>query len=161
MVLTGGYRLFEGVMRICIGVMFVTVIVTAALVWPGLMAVEQELLVPRMPTFSGQGLAWTVALLGGVGGTLTVLCYGYWIREEGRSGADYVRVCRIDLGVCYLVTAIFGVGMVIIGSTVEIDAAEPRYRLVVPTLSAAVVVLCRLRTDERLRRDALRHASHL
>ena len=121
MVLTGGYRLFEGVMRICIGVMFVTVIVTAALVWPGLMAVEQELLVPRMPTFSGQGLAWTVALLGGVGGTLTVLCYGYWIREEGRLGTDYLRVCRIDLGVGYLVTAIFGVGMVIIGSTVEID----------------------------------------
>ncbi len=121
LVLTGGYRLIEGVMRVCIGVMFVTVIATAALVWPGLMEVEQELLVPRVPTFSGQGLAWTVALLGGVGGTLTVLCYGYWIREEGRSGADYVRVCRIDLGVGYLVTAIFGVGMVIIGSTVEIE----------------------------------------
>ena len=121
LVLTGGFRLFEGVMRICIGVMFVTVITTAALVWPDLMEVEQNLLIPRIPVFRGEGLAWTVALLGGVGGTLTVLCYGYWIREEGRSGTDYLRICRIDLGVGYLVTAIFGVAMVIIGSTVEIE----------------------------------------
>ena len=121
LVLNGGYRLFEGVMRVCIGIMFITAIVTAALVWPGLTDVEQSLLVPRMPVFQGQGLAWTVALLGGVGGTLTVLCYGYWIREEGRLGAEYLRTCRIDLGVGYLVTAIFGVAMVIIGSTVTIE----------------------------------------
>jgi len=121
LVLTGGFRLFEGVMRICIGVMFVTAIVTAALVWPGLTDVEQGLLIPRIPAFRGEGLAWTVALLGGVGGTLTVLCYGYWIREEGRSGAEYLRICRIDLGVGYLVTAVFGVAMVIIGSSVEIE----------------------------------------
>jgi len=121
LVLNGGYRLFEGVMRVCIGIMFITAIVTAALVWPGLMDGEQSLLVPRMPVFRGEGLAWTVALLGGVGGTLTVLCYGYWIREEGRSGAEYLRICRIDLGVGYLVTAIFGIAMVIIGSTVEIE----------------------------------------
>ena len=121
LVLNGGYRLFEGVMRVCIGIMFITAIVTASLVWPGLTDVEQSLLVPRMPVFQGQGLAWTVALLGGVGGTLTVLCYGYWIREEGRLGVEDLRTCRIDLGVGYLVTAIFGIAMVVIGSTVTIE----------------------------------------
>ncbi len=35
LVLLGGYELFEKVMRVCIGVMFVTVLVTAGLLWPG------------------------------------------------------------------------------------------------------------------------------
>ena len=50
-----------------------------------------------------------------------MLCYGYWIREKGRSGAGDVAACRLDLGVGYLMTAIFGVAMVVIGSTVEIE----------------------------------------
>jgi hypothetical protein len=64
-----------------------------------------------------------VALMGGVGGTLTILCYGYWLREEGRSGAQALRACRIDLGVAYTMTALFGIAMVIIGSTVEIEGS--------------------------------------
>ncbi len=121
LVLMGGYRLFERVMSVCIGIMFVTVIVTAALVWPGTSEVVQGLVVPSIPDLRGEGLTWTVALMGGVGGTLTVLCYGYWIREEGRSGSEHLRVCRIDLGTAYGMTALFGIAMVIIGSTIEIE----------------------------------------
>ncbi len=116
----GGFSLFEKVMRVCIGIMFVTVVVTAALLWPGTGEVAQGLLVPTIPNLGGNGLTWTVALIGGVGGTVTVLCYGYWIREEGRSGGEYLRTCRIDLGVAYAMTAVFGVSMVIIGSNIEI-----------------------------------------
>ena len=57
-----------------------------------------------------------VALIGGVGGTLTVLCYGYWIREEGRHGVEHLRSCRIDLATAYAMTAIFGLAVVVIGS---------------------------------------------
>jgi Mn2+/Fe2+ NRAMP family transporter len=121
LVLTGGYRLFARVMSVCIGVMFVTVLVTAALVWPGTSEVFRGLVLPTIPDLRGGGLTWTVALMGGVGGTLTILCYGYWIREEGRSGAEFLRICRIDLGTGYMVTALFGIAMVIIGSTVEIE----------------------------------------
>ena len=121
LVLLGGYDLFDKVMRVCIGIMFVTVVVTAGLLWPGTGEVLKGLVVPSIPDFSGQGLSWTVALMGGIGGTLTILCYGYWIREEGRSGPDSLRTCRIDLGMGYLVTALFGVAMVIIGSTIEIE----------------------------------------
>ena len=116
----GGFSLFEKVMRVCIGIMFVTVVVTAALLWPGTGEVAQGLLVPTIPNLEGNGLTWTVALIGGVGGTVTILCYGYWIREEGRSGGEYLRTCRIDLGVAYAMTAVFGVAMVIIGSNIEI-----------------------------------------
>ena len=123
LVLSGGYQLFDKVMRVCIAVMFFTVILTAALLWPGTSEVLRGLLVPTIPDFDGLGLTWTVALMGGVGGTVTVLCYGYWIREEGRSGREYLRTCRIDLTVAYTLTAVFGIAMVIIGSNIEIEGS--------------------------------------
>jgi Mn2+/Fe2+ NRAMP family transporter len=120
MVLIGGYRLFARIMQVCIGLMFVTVIITAALQWPGTAQVVTGLLVPTIPDVDG-GLAWTVALMGGIGGTVTVLCYGYWIREEGRHGKEHLRLCRLDLAAAYAVTALFGIAMVIIGSSVQIE----------------------------------------
>ena len=62
-----------------------------------------------------------MALMGGVGGTLTVLCYGYWMREKGRTDVSELRTCRLDLGFAYAATAIFGVSMVIIGSTIQVE----------------------------------------
>lgn len=118
LVLLGGYKLFEKVMSVCIGLMFVTVVVTACAMHPPWGEVATGLLVPAIPDFRGEGLEWTIALLGGVGGTVTVLCYGYWIREEGRQGTDELRTCRIDLAVGYAMTALFGLSMVVIGSAI-------------------------------------------
>ena len=117
----GGYRLFEQVMRVCILVMFVTVVLTAILLWPGTGAVLEGLFIPRIPDAGGEGLAWTLALIGGVGGTLTVLCYGYWLREDGMD--RNLRVCRLDLATGYTMMAIFGIAMVIVGSTVSIEGS--------------------------------------
>jgi len=121
LVFRGGYRLFEKVMRVCIGVMFATVILTAALLWPGTGEVLAGLFIPRIPAVSGGGLTWTVALIGGIGGTLTVLSYGYWMREEGRTQPEDLKVCRIDLATGYLMTALFGIAMVIVGNSVKIE----------------------------------------
>ncbi len=118
----GGYRLFEKLMSACIGVMFVTVVVTAVLIRPDLGSVLSGLFVPKLLSLDSQGLSWTVALMGGVGGTLTILCYGYWIREAGRTGPEALRTCRIDLASGYAMTAVFGIAMVIIGSQVRVDA---------------------------------------
>jgi Mn2+/Fe2+ NRAMP family transporter len=119
LVLVGGYRLFERVMSVSILLMFLTAILTAALLRPDLGSLLAGL-VPSIPAVPG-GLAWTVALLGGVGGTVTLLCYGYWIREEGREGPAALRLCRVDLASGYVATAIFGLAMVVVGSTVEIE----------------------------------------
>jgi Mn2+/Fe2+ NRAMP family transporter len=116
----GGYRLFERVMKVCIGVMFLTVLVTAVLLWPGTSVVLEGLLVPRVPAVDG-ALPWVLALMGGVGGTVTVLCYGYWLREEGRTGPEDLKLCRIDLAAGYLMTAVFGLAMVMIGSGTAIE----------------------------------------
>jgi len=122
LVLLGGYRVFEIAMKICIGAMFATVVVTAALLWPGWGAVLTGLVVPRIPDVpGGQPIVWTMALIGGLGGTLTVLCYGYWLREDGRTAPEDLRACRIDLGASYGITALFGAAMMIVGSNVHIE----------------------------------------
>jgi Mn2+/Fe2+ NRAMP family transporter len=114
----GGYRLFEQLMRVCIVLMFVSVVTTAAFLWPGTMEVLRGLLIPSIPDADGQGVTWTIALIGGIGGTLTVLCYGYWLREEGLTKRTDLRDCRVDLASGYIMTAVFGVSMVIVGSNV-------------------------------------------
>jgi Mn2+/Fe2+ NRAMP family transporter len=119
LVRVGGYRLFEKVMSVTVGVMFVTVVVTAVLLKPDVGAFLRGLAIPSIPEAGGEGLAWTVALMGGVGGTLTILCYGYWIREEGRDGPEDMGTARIDLAIGYTVTAVFGLAMVVIGNTIE------------------------------------------
>ncbi len=121
LVSTGGFKLFEKVMLVCIGLMFTTVIVTALLLWPGASIVLSGLFIPTIPDVQGAGITWTIALIGGVGGSLTILCYGYWIKEEGRTGPKEIKTCRIDLTAGYLMTVLFGIAMVIIGSTIKIE----------------------------------------
>lgn len=121
LVLLGGFKLFEKVMAVCIGMMFCTVLLTAVLLWPGWTLILQGLFWPSIPDANGQGVAWTVALIGGVGGTLTILCYGYWIREKGRVSQRDIKLCRLDLATGYTMTVVFGLAMVIIGSQITID----------------------------------------
>ena len=118
----GGYRLFGKVMGVCIAVMFLVVVTTAVRLTPSWAEVGAGLVPPtisEMRAMSSEEIQWTVALMGGIGGTLTVLCYGYWIREEGRRGTEDLRACRIDLATGYTMTALFGIGIVIIGNTIS------------------------------------------
>jgi Mn2+/Fe2+ NRAMP family transporter len=119
----GGYRLFEKLMSACIAVMFVVVAATALALRPAWSEVFRGLFVPTVPQMAGEGIQWTIALMGGIGGTVTILCYGYWIREEGRRGADDLTACRVDLAAGYGMTALFGMGMVVIGSRIDVEGS--------------------------------------
>lgn len=129
----GGFKLFEKLMSIAVALMFATVIGAALLVIasppPGqaealsASSLLHGVLVPSIPQIGAGGLGWTVALMGGVGGTVTILAYGYWIREHGRTSPDDLRTCRIDLSVGYGATALFGMAMVVLGSTIEIEGS--------------------------------------
>lgn len=131
LVYLGGYRLFEKVMSVCIGVMFLTVLATSIAIQPDWSAVISGLYVPTVPQIDGDGLKWTVGLMGGVGGTVTVLCYGYWIREENREGLQELKGCRLDLLTGYVTTALFGIGMVILGSQLDVTSGGGAASLVV------------------------------
>ena len=131
LVFAGGYRLFEKVMSVCIGVMFLTVLATTIAIQPDWSAVVSGIFVPTIPHLNSDGLKWTIGLMGGVGGTVTVLCYGYWIREDHREGLKELRTCRLDLLTGYVVTAVFGIGMVILGSRLDADSGASGARLIV------------------------------
>ena len=114
----GGFKLLQWLMSGCIAIMFAGVLVTAVLLphdWAGLAKGFST------PTLRGDELPWTLAVLGGVGGTVTLLSYGYWIREAGRSGASGLADCRIDLTVAYVATALFGMAMILIGTRIEVQ----------------------------------------
>lgn len=130
----GGYALFEKAMGICVALMVFTVVGCALALGPSLGELMQGLCVPRIPRLESDGLGWTLALMGGVGGTLTILSYGYWIREERREGPSEIGRMRIDLAVGYAMTALFGLAMVVIGS--RVSASGSGVRLLVEIASA-------------------------
>lgn len=121
----GGYPWLERAMGVAVAAMTAAVLATALALAPPAGEVLRGLFVPRLPA-GGEALGWTVALIGGVGGTLTILCYGYWIAERGRTSPEDLTATRIDLAVGYAVTALFGIAMVVIGSTVHVSGGGAR-----------------------------------
>lgn len=117
----GGFRLFERVMAVAIAIMVAVVLACAIASWPDPAAFVRGLLVPTIPDADGQGLTWTLALLGGVGGTLTLICYAYWMREAGRQTPEHLARCRLDLVIGFTVTVIFGLAMIVIASGLEVS----------------------------------------
>lgn len=112
----GGYALLKRVLAVCVGAMFATVLATAFLLAPDWPAVAMGL-VPSLPQGSAN---WTVGLIGAIGGTMAMISYGYWIREERRTGQEGLRACRFDLLLSYAVIALFGIAVVIIGSRLQV-----------------------------------------
>ncbi|MEL7474464.1 MAG: Nramp family divalent metal transporter, partial [Planctomycetota bacterium] len=119
----GGFRWFERVMGVCIAVMFLTTIISAIAVRPDWSAVATGLLVPRIPE---GGTNWTIALMGGVGGTVTVLAYGYWIRQVDGERERGIGLMRLDLAVGYVATAVFGIAVAILAVGVPTEGAGVR-----------------------------------
>lgn len=138
LVMLGGYRLFEKLMAVFIGVMFVAVIATAILIRPDWGNVATGLVVPTIPS-AENALNYVLGIIGGVGGTVTLLCYGYWIREVGRSGESGVRACRLDLAIGYAMTALFGVSMIIIGSRITLTQGGAKMAIVLADQLAGVM----------------------
>lgn len=112
LVWTGRYSTFEKVLAALVGLMFVTMVGAALLTLPNI----PELLTGLAPRVPEGGLVNTLALAGGVGGTITLAAYGYWLREKGWSTPAYMRVMRIDNSVAYLVTGIFVLATLVVGA---------------------------------------------
>ncbi|HMB70540.1 MAG TPA: Nramp family divalent metal transporter [bacterium] len=104
-----GYGRFETAMKIAAGTMFVAILGTAAVQAPPLAETLAGLTLPRVPAGSTLLL---LGVVGGVGGTLTLLSYSYWMQEKGWEGAKWLPAVRFDLGVGYALTGVFGVALV-------------------------------------------------
>ncbi|WP_232797053.1 Nramp family divalent metal transporter [Blastococcus atacamensis] len=114
----GTYAVFEKVMTVLIGVMFVIVVGLAVLVVPDLGETLSGL-VPRLPDGSA---VYTLGLVGGVGGTITMAAYGYWVNAKGWRDASWMKVMRLDNRVAYITTGVFVVAMLIVGADVLHDS---------------------------------------
>lgn len=108
----GRYQSLEKFMAVLVGVMFLTVVGSAILTLPNLGEIVGGL-VPRIPDGS---VIYTLGLAGGVGGTITLAAYGYWLREKGWSSPGWMRVMRIDNTAAYVMSGVFVVSMLIVGA---------------------------------------------
>lgn len=111
-----GYRGFERLMHVLMAVMFVTVLLCAVLMHSDYPGILRGLFWPSVPSGS---VPLLLGAMGGVGGSVTLLCYGYWLREKQWQGATVHRRTMWDLACAYALTGFFGVGVVIIAATVK------------------------------------------
>ena len=107
-VMVGGYGGFEKLMKFLVGVMGFAILTCAVLTFRDPGAVLQGLFVPSVPAGSGM---YVLSLVGAIGGTITMLSYNYWMREEGLTGEGQLGYVRGDLGVAYTFTALFAVAI--------------------------------------------------
>lgn len=112
LVLVGRYWLFENIMKTLILAKVVTVAIIAALLRPDLGRLASGL----VPTIPDGSLLYAVGIVGGLGGTLALASYGYWVRDKGWRSSSWIPAMRLDAGLGYVVTGIFGIAVLVIGT---------------------------------------------
>ncbi len=110
----GGYVRFERLITVLVGVMFVCVVGVAAMLVPNI----PEMLTGLTPRLPAGSLIYTLGLLGGVGGTITMAAYGYWFNAKGWHDDKWMPTMRLDNTVSYVITGIFVIAMMIVGTEV-------------------------------------------
>ncbi|WP_340558430.1 Nramp family divalent metal transporter [Streptomyces sp. GSL17-111] len=106
------YRAVERMLTVLIGTMFVVVLVLAVRVVPDAGAAFAGL----WPTVPDGSVVYTLGVVGGVGGTITMAAYGYWVNAKGWNGPGWMRMMRLDNATAYVTTAVFTVAMIIVGA---------------------------------------------
>ena len=94
LVLSNRYTRFQRLMKALIAVMAVCVLGCAILAARDGAGIVRGLVWPTIP---GGGGTQVLALLGGIGGSVTVICYGYWMRAASWRGAEKLREVRADV----------------------------------------------------------------
>lgn len=112
------YAVFEKITAALVGFMFVTIVGLAVIAVPNV----PNMLGGLVPMIPEGGLFYTLALAGGVGGTITLAAYGYWLREKGWFTPEWMRVMRLDNTMAYVITGVFVVSMMIVGAEVVMAA---------------------------------------
>jgi Mn2+/Fe2+ NRAMP family transporter len=114
MVWFGRYERFLAVVKWFIGLKFGAIITSALLIalwsgadWSGASARSE---------FS---TAYTLSLIGGVGGTVTLLSYGYWMREAGWTGRERLGSAHADLTVSFALVFVFCISMIFIATQID------------------------------------------
>lgn len=92
---------FEKVISFIVGFMFVAVVLSCFRVEP----VRPILEIPRFPTDNPVVI---LAIISGIGGTVTLLSFSYWIKEKNWNTLSYFKEAKISLATGYVISAVFG-----------------------------------------------------
>ena len=120
LVASNRYARFQRLMKLLIAVMAACVLVCALLAGQSVLAVLRGLAIPTLPAGGGTQV---LALLGGIGGSLTVICYGYWMRAAAWRGPEKLPTVRSDVRLAYVFTGLFGIALVVIAAGVHAQGA--------------------------------------
>ena len=112
-VFLGGYTNFEKLMKTLVGIMGFSILFCALFTMGDPVTALKGALIPVIPSGSG---TYVLSLIGGVGGSITMLSYNYWMREENMRGSGFVSYVRGDIAIAYLFTAIFGGSIMLIAN---------------------------------------------
>jgi len=110
----GRYERFLAVIKWFVGLKFAAVIGSVLLIvfWSGAdwshFGARQEFSTP-----------YTLSLIGGVGGTVTLLSYAYWMREAGWSGTGRLPMARGDLTVSFGLVMVFSFSMIFLATQID------------------------------------------
>jgi Mn2+/Fe2+ NRAMP family transporter len=114
MVYVGRYDRFLGIIKWFVGLKFAAVIgsVLLILLWSG---ADWSHAGARSPVST----AYTLSLIGGVGGTVTLLSYAYWMREAGWVGPARLPTARADLTMSFGLVFVFCFSMIFLATQVD------------------------------------------
>lgn len=112
----GSYRILENVMKFFISVMFITIIINTFLMDIDWRTVLPSFVIPSVPEGS---IKLLLGVVGGIGGSLTVLCYSYWLKEKCWTKPSDLPKARKDLSFAYILTALFGSAILILSASVD------------------------------------------
>jgi Mn2+/Fe2+ NRAMP family transporter len=114
LVYVGRYQRFLAIIKWFIGLKFGAVIASALLIvlWSG---ADWS----HVGSHSSFSTSYVLSLIGGVGGTVTLLSYGYWMREEGWSGPRRIGSARADLTVSFSLVMIFCLSMIFLATQIN------------------------------------------
>lgn len=109
----GRYGFFEKIMSVFVGLMFVSTVGAAIAARPSV----DTLVAGFTPSFGGStGVFYVLGIIGGVGGSISLLSYSRWAAQHGWSGTSRMRAMRVDLVIGYGMTFVFMVAMMVVGA---------------------------------------------
>lgn len=112
-VFTGSYRFFKGAMKACVLLIFVGFVYGAWKTMPAPGILLSGLFCPTIPRDSFFAV---LGLMGAIGSSLTLLCYGYWARQEGLDKPENLGATRLDLAICYVITGLFDICVMVMAA---------------------------------------------
>jgi Mn2+/Fe2+ NRAMP family transporter len=114
LVYVGRYERFLSIIKWFVGLKFGAVIGSVLLIvlWSG---ADWSRAGARSPLSA----SYVLSLIGGVGGTVTLLSYGYWMREQGWSGPRRIQSARVDLTVSFSLVMIFCLSMIFLATQID------------------------------------------